>query len=53
MAAKVRQALAFVEQTPGLEVLLCSGLAPGSVYRALTETRPEMGTWVENQMIDH
>lgn len=46
MAAKVEQALAFVEQTPGLEVLLCSGLAPGNVYAALTEVRPSFGTWV-------
>ena len=47
MAAKVNQALAFVEQTPGVEVLLCSGLAPGNVYAALTTTRPQMGTWVQ------
>ena len=47
MAAKVNQALAFVEQTPGVEVLLCSGLAPGNVYAALTTTRPQIGTWVQ------
>lgn len=47
MAAKVEQALAFVEQTPGLEILLCSGLAAGNVYAALTEVRPTFGTWVE------
>ncbi len=47
MAAKVNQALAFVEQTPGLEMLLCSGLTPGTIFAALTQPRPAMGTWVE------
>ncbi len=47
MAAKVTQALAFVEQTPGAEVLLCSGLQPGNLYAALTQARPDMGTWVQ------
>ncbi len=48
MAAKVEQALGFVEQTPGLEVFLCSGLEPGNLYAALTEPNPGFGTWVSS-----
>jgi isopentenyl phosphate kinase len=36
MLAKVQQAVQMVARHPGLRVLICSGLAEDSVYRALT-----------------
>ncbi len=44
MAAKVAHALALVQRHPGLEIIVCSGLAPGSVFRALTEETASVGT---------
>ena len=35
MASKVRQMLALVQELPGLEVLVFSGLQPGAVREAL------------------
>jgi isopentenyl phosphate kinase len=37
MAAKVGHALALVARHPGLEVIVCSGLEPGAVARALSD----------------
>lgn len=44
MAAKVELALRLAEQQPGLEVIICSGLEPGHILRALTEAQPAIGT---------
>lgn len=46
MAAKVAQSLALVQRHAGLEILLCSGLEPGLVRRALLESRPSFGTFI-------
>jgi len=46
MAAKVAQALGWVMQQPGLEVLICSGLEPGNLYRSLIDPAQAVGTWV-------
>lgn len=40
MAAKIQQALAMAQAIPGLELLVCGGLTPGTVYRALTADTP-------------
>ncbi len=48
MAAKVGQALALVERHPGLEVILCSGLAEGAVGAALVDARPAFGTRIHS-----
>ena len=47
MRAKVEQSLALAERHAGLEILICSGLLPGAVERALTEERPGFGTLVQ------
>ncbi|HXF64320.1 MAG TPA: hypothetical protein VNK95_22010, partial [Caldilineaceae bacterium] len=44
MAAKVRQALAWIERWPGLEVLIGSGLAPGVLHTALCAPEQAPGT---------
>jgi isopentenyl phosphate kinase len=44
MAAKVKESLAMVAAHPGLEVVICSGLAAGHVQRALVETQASIGT---------
>lgn len=46
MAAKVAQALAWVQAAPGREVLICSGLAPGNLTAALVEPDRATGTWL-------
>ena len=44
MVAKVRQALGMAAAHPGLEALVCSGLAPGAVYAVLTDPARVRGT---------
>ncbi|MBX3000381.1 MAG: isopentenyl phosphate kinase family protein [Caldilineaceae bacterium] len=44
MAAKVQQALRLCQRHPQLRILLCSGLIPGAVQRALTEEGGPLGT---------
>jgi isopentenyl phosphate kinase len=44
MAAKVEQAVGWIERWPGLEVILCSGLAPGNLYAAITAPAQVQGT---------
>jgi isopentenyl phosphate kinase len=44
MAAKVEQALRLVRMVPGLDVIICSGLEPGHVRRALLEPPGAVGT---------
>jgi isopentenyl phosphate kinase len=46
MAAKVAQALAWVERWPGLEVVVCSGLTPGTLQTALCDPAHVAGTRV-------
>ena len=44
MVAKVRQALGMAAAHPGLEVIVCSGLAPCAVYAVLTDPARVRGT---------
>lgn len=44
MAAKVGQALRLAQRYPQLRILICSGLIPGAVQQALTETEAPPGT---------
>ncbi len=44
MAAKVAQALAWIERWPGLEVVVCSGLTPGTLQAALCDPAHGVGT---------
>jgi isopentenyl phosphate kinase len=44
MVAKVRQALGMAAAYPGLEVIVCSGLAPDAVYAVLTNPAQVRGT---------
>jgi isopentenyl phosphate kinase len=44
MAAKVEQALAWIERWPGLEVVICSGLQAGNLYTALCAPERAPGT---------
>ncbi|RIK44702.1 MAG: uridylate kinase [Chloroflexi bacterium] len=44
MAAKVEQALRLVRTYPALDVIICSGLEPGHVRRALLEPPGAIGT---------
>jgi isopentenyl phosphate kinase len=44
MAAKVEQALRLVRLVPQLDVIICSGLEPGHVRRALLEPPGQVGT---------
>jgi isopentenyl phosphate kinase len=44
MAAKVGQALRLAQRHRQLRILICSGLIPGAVQRALTETDAPPGT---------
>lgn len=46
MAAKVAQALAWIERWPGLEVVVCSGLTPGTLQAALCDPAHVVGTRV-------
>ncbi len=46
MAAKVAEALGWVQRLPGLEVLICSGLTPGNLTAALVEPARAVGTWL-------
>jgi isopentenyl phosphate kinase len=48
MAAKVRGSLAMVAAHPGLDVIICSGLAAGHVQRALVEAQAPIGTWLHH-----
>jgi isopentenyl phosphate kinase len=45
MRAKVEQALAMVRTNPGLEIVICSGLQPGSLAAALAGER--VGTLIQ------
>ncbi|MEZ4710822.1 MAG: isopentenyl phosphate kinase [Caldilineaceae bacterium] len=38
MAAKVAQALRMIENQPGLEVVVCSGLIPGNIVKACSQS---------------
>ena len=44
MVAKVAESMAMVAAVPGLEVIICSGLVPGNLSRALSETIVSVGT---------
>ena len=44
MVAKVAESMAMVNAVPGLEVIICSGLVPGNLSRALSETGTGVGT---------
>lgn len=44
MAAKIDQALAMAQATPGLEVVICGGLQPGAIQRALLDRNDWPGT---------
>jgi isopentenyl phosphate kinase len=46
MIAKVEQALGWVMRRPGLEVLICSGLAADNLYWALVEPAQSRGSWI-------
>jgi isopentenyl phosphate kinase len=46
MAAKVQQSLALAAAIPGLDVIICSGLAAGQLQRALLDPPGAMGTWI-------
>lgn len=46
MAAKVEQALSWVAKRPALSVLICSGLEPGNLYRALIDEPSAVGSWL-------
>jgi isopentenyl phosphate kinase len=46
MAAKVEQALQWVRDVPGLEVLICSGMTPGNLTAALVKPQAAQGTWL-------
>ena len=48
MAAKVGHALGLLASHPGLEVIVCSGLAPGALTRALIEGGSGVGTRLWN-----
>jgi len=38
MATKVAQSIGIIQQIPGLEIILCSGMIPGNLERALRTT---------------
>ncbi len=44
MAAKVAQSIGMVTRHPGIEIIVCSGLTPGNVFRILTEPGAAIGT---------
>jgi isopentenyl phosphate kinase len=44
MAAKVAQVMRWIAAWPDLEVLICSGLTPGNLYRALATPEQAVGT---------
>lgn len=46
MAAKVEQALAWIAKRPALTVLICSGLEPDNLYRALVGSPSAVGSWL-------
>ncbi len=46
MAAKVAQALRWIERWPGLDVVVCSGLTPGALQTALCDPAQRVGTLV-------
>ena len=50
MAAKVEQALRMVRALPGLQVIICGGLVPGTVYTALTGQSDPPGTLIHDGM---
>ncbi len=49
MAAKVAQALEMVQSQPGLRILICSGLEPGTLRRALSHPSPGVGTEIRGE----
>jgi isopentenyl phosphate kinase len=46
MAAKVEQALGWIAKRQALTVLICSGLEPGNLYRALIGSPEVVGSWL-------
>jgi isopentenyl phosphate kinase len=46
MAAKVAQALGWITRRPELTVLICSGLEPDNLYRALIGSSTTVGSWL-------
>jgi isopentenyl phosphate kinase len=46
MAAKVEQALSWIAKRPELTVLICSGLEPDNLYRALIGAAAAVGSWL-------
>ncbi len=44
MAAKVAQSLRMIQQIPNLDIILCSGLIPGNLQRAVLEVATPVGT---------
>jgi len=52
MFAKVRQSLELAQAHDRLEIVICSGLIEGNVYRALVESASPPGTVVRGAAID-
>ncbi len=46
MAAKVAQALGWIQRRPELSVLICSGLEPDNLYHALCGAEATVGSWL-------
>ena len=46
MATKVAQSIRMIRQIPGLDLILCSGLIPGNLERALRSSPTPVGTHV-------
>jgi hypothetical protein len=44
MAAKVEQSLAIISQQRNADVVICSGLIEGNLFRALTDPESCVGT---------
>lgn len=51
MVAKVAESIAMVQAVPGLEVIICSGLTPGNLSRALAETVADVGTRIHEFVV--
>ncbi len=46
MAAKVIQSVKMAERHPGLKIVICSGLQPGTVHTALSRPDAQVGTLI-------
>jgi hypothetical protein len=47
MAAKVEQALGWINKRPELTVLICSGVEPENLYHALIGAQAAVGSWLQ------